>query len=49
MAKLKFLDEKTAVGMYAKDGEYVKFYGNCKCSGQVKTNNSYSKGARNIL
>lgn len=21
--------------MYAKDGEYVEFYGNCECSGQV--------------
>lgn len=36
MAQLKFSKEKTAVGMYAKDGEYVVFSGNCECTGQVK-------------
>lgn len=40
MAKLKFTQEggknsKTAVGMFAKDGEYVKFDGTCDCSGKV--------------
>lgn len=35
MAHLKFSKEKLAVGMYAKDGEYVNFDGNCECSGQV--------------
>lgn len=39
MAKLKFSEDKIAVGMYAKDGEYVEFYGNCECSGQVIYNN----------
>jgi len=36
MAKIKFIKDKLAVGMYAKDGEYVDFDGNCECSGQVK-------------
>jgi len=35
IAQLKFLNSKLAAGMYAKDGEYVEFYGNCECSGQV--------------
>lgn len=36
MAKIKFIKDKLGVGMYAKDGEYVEFNGNCECSGQVK-------------
>jgi len=36
MAKIKFIKDKLGVGMYAKDGEYVQFDGNCECSGQVK-------------
>jgi len=36
MAQLKFLKDKVAVGMYAKDGEYVEFSGTCECTGQVK-------------
>lgn len=40
MAKLKFLEDKIAVGMYAKDGEYVEFYGICECSGQVNFNDT---------
>jgi len=39
MAKIKFIKDKLAVGMYAKDGEYVEFDGNCECSGQVKNYN----------
>lgn len=35
MAQLKFSKEKIAVGMYAKDGEYVEFSEHCECSGQV--------------
>lgn len=35
MAHLKFLNDKLAIGMYAKDGEYVEFHGECECSGQV--------------
>jgi len=35
IARLKFVKEKLAVGMYAKDGEYVEFHGHCECSGQV--------------
>lgn len=36
LAQLKFTRDKIANGMYAKDGEYVEFHGNCECSGQVK-------------
>ena len=36
MAKINFIKDKLGVGMYAKDGEYVQFDGNCECSGQVK-------------
>lgn len=39
MAQLKFLNDKIAMGMYSKDGEYVEFHGNCECSGQVNNNN----------
>jgi len=39
MAKIKFIKDKLGVGMYAKDGEYVEFDGNCECSGQVKNYN----------
>jgi len=39
MAQLKFAKEKMAIGMYAKDGEYVEFVGNCECSGQVNIYN----------
>lgn len=40
VASLKFLDttiteQKIAAGMYAKDGEYVKFNKDCDCSGPV--------------
>ena len=28
-------DTKTALAMYAKDGEYVEFPGPCDCNGQV--------------
>lgn len=35
MAQLKFLKDKLAAGMFAKDGEYVEFHGNFDCSGQV--------------
>lgn len=35
MAQLKFLKDKLAIGMYAKDGEYVEFSENFECSGQV--------------
>lgn len=38
MAQLKFSRDKLAVGMYAKDGEYVEFNGNCECIGQVNYN-----------
>lgn len=38
MAQLKFTKDKLAVGMFAKDGEYVEFHGNCDCSGQVNNN-----------
>ncbi|KAI5737346.1 hypothetical protein M8J76_012600 [Diaphorina citri] len=43
LAKLKFrpgkdgkINVKIAQGMYAKDGEYVEFNGDCDCSGQVE-------------
>ena len=29
-------DTKTALAMYAKDGEYVEFPGPCDCNGQVR-------------
>ena len=29
-------DTKTAMAMYAKDGEYVEFPGPCDCNGQVR-------------
>ena len=41
MASLKFIkdqedrDSKHAIGMYAKDGEYVDFNHPCDCSGPV--------------
>lgn len=38
MAKLKFKETgpfKTAVGMQAKDGEYVEFNQECDCTGPV--------------
>lgn len=35
IAQLKFSTNKLAVGMYAKDGEYVEFHENCECFGQV--------------
>jgi len=41
MAKIKFIKDKLGVGMYAKDGEYVEFDGNCECSGQVKIYNKF--------
>jgi len=41
MAKIKFIKDKLGVGMYAKDGEYVEFDGNCECSGQVKNYNKF--------
>jgi len=40
MAKINFIKDKLGAGMYAKDGEYVEFYGNCECTGQV---NNYIK------
>lgn len=41
MAKLKFAEsekpeEKVALGMIAKDGEYVPFHGTSDCTGPVK-------------
>jgi len=39
MAKIEFIKDKLGTGMYAKDGEYVEFDGNCECSGQVKNYN----------
>ncbi|VVC32244.1 Hypothetical protein CINCED_3A002285 [Cinara cedri] len=36
IAQLQFSKDKLAVGMYAKDGEYVEFYRNCECTGQVE-------------
>ncbi|XP_028172090.1 dynein beta chain, ciliary-like [Ostrinia furnacalis] len=41
IAKLKFAesekpDEKVALGMIAKDGEYVPFHGTCDCTGPVE-------------
>lgn len=35
MAHLKFSKEKIAIGMYAKDREYVEFNESCDCAGQV--------------
>lgn len=40
MAKLRFAEsenpeEKQAVGMIAKDTEYVPFHGTCNCTGAV--------------
>lgn len=39
MARLNFKEKdekpKTALGMYAKDGEYVKFNEECDCTGAV--------------
>lgn len=40
MAQLKFSKDKLAVGMYAKDGEYIEFYQNCDCTGQVNNKNN---------
>jgi len=37
--QLKFSNDKLAIGMFSKDGEYVEFHGMCECSGQVKNNN----------
>lgn len=43
IATLEFIDpkaiteKKVAVGMHAKDGEYVKFNEECDCSGPVST------------
>lgn len=43
LARLNFKEEeeegkpKTALGMYAKDGEYVEFNKECDCSGTVST------------
>ena len=37
MAKLKMDgDSKMAVGMWAKDGEYVQFSQKCDCDGKVR-------------
>lgn len=40
MASLKFITteegKKVAIGMYAKDGEYVKFNHPCNCWGPVR-------------
>lgn len=35
IAKLKFLNDKVSIGMYAKDGEYVEFHEEFECLGQV--------------
>lgn len=37
MAKMRFeADEKTGLGMYSKEEEYVPFNESCDCTGQVK-------------
>lgn len=42
MARLKFKETegqfKTALGMHAKDGEYVEFNHECDCTGAVSKN-----------